>query len=128
MKRVTIQWTDVAKNGLARLPKKVRRGVLDKANELREADDPSTAHKPLTGPLRGYNRICYSRYRAIYKAKEDHLPSGDVLIHVKILFVAVGIRKEGDKEDIYRFAKKLIDMGIIGVQEQNEEGDQGKGK
>ena len=58
---VIIQWTDTAKNGLANLPKKVRRGQLDKVNELRDASDPTKVHKPLKGPLQGYFRICYSR-------------------------------------------------------------------
>lgn len=113
MERVIIQWTDTAKNGLAALPKKVRRGLLDKANELRDADDPTTCHKRLTGPLTGYFRICYSRYRAIYTVERETLASGDILQKVIIRFVAAGKRNEGGKDDIYRFAMKLIDLGVI---------------
>lgn len=113
MERVSIQWTDAAKNGLAKLPLKVRRGLLAKAGELRTADDPAKAHKPLSGPLQGYYRICYSRYRAIYDVEREELPSGDVLQKVVVRFVAAGIRNEGDKNDIYRLAQKLLEMGLI---------------
>jgi len=29
-------------------------------------------------------------------------------LHLKVLFVAAGIRKEHDKKDIYRVAEKLV--------------------
>lgn len=118
--RVTIHWTDVAKYGLAKLPPKVRRGLLDKANELRDADDPSAVHKRLTGPLQGYCRITYSRYRAIYSVESETIANGDVLHHVTIRFVAVGIRKEGDKKDVYRLAQKLLELGLIDGKETTD--------
>jgi mRNA interferase RelE/StbE len=126
MRRVTIQWTLTAKNGLAKLPHKVRRGLLDKANQLRNVDDPSVVHKPLTGPLNGYYRIAYSRYRAIYSVEEEKLANGDVVVRIIVRFVAVGIRKEGDKNDIYRFAQKLFQMGALDApgEEEAEEGDE----
>lgn len=113
MDRVLIQWTETARNGLAKLPQKVRRGLLDKANELRDVEDPASVHKPLWGPLQGYCRICYSRYRAIYSVDRQELPDGDALVRIIVRFVAVGIRKAGDKKDIYRLAQKLVDLGII---------------
>ena len=113
MDRVTIQWTETARSGLAKLPRKVRRGLLDKANELKGSDDPRDSHKPLKGSLSGYYRICYSRYRAVYTVSEKPGPGGGSRLRIFILFVAVGIRKEGDKKDIYRLAKKLVDLGLI---------------
>lgn len=113
MHRVIIQWTATARDGLAKLPQKVRRGILDKANELRQAHDPALVHKPLIGPLAGYYRITYSRYRAIYKVHREKLTSGEVLVNIHILFVAVGIRKEGDKKDVYRLAQKLFELGLL---------------
>jgi mRNA interferase RelE/StbE len=67
----------------------------------------------LVGPLQGYFRICYSRYRAIYSVKKERLASGEVVQTVTVLFVAAGIRKEGSKDDIYRFALRLIKLGVI---------------
>ena len=113
MGRVTIEWTTTAKEALANLPGKVRRGLLDKANELRNADDPSAVHKPLTGPLQGDYRITYSCYRAIYSVERESLVGGEVIHHIKIHFVAAGIRKEGDKKDVYRLAQKLLELGLI---------------
>lgn len=121
--RITIQWTATARDGLARLPQKVRRGLLDKANELRDADDPSAVHKALTGPLRGYYRICYSRYRAIYSVTREALAGGDVRYHVRIRFVAAGIRKEGDKKDVYRLAQKLLQLGLLDPNERTDGDD-----
>lgn len=114
-RRIIIQWTDTAKNQLAALPQKVRRGLLDKAGDLRQCSDPSLAHKPLVGPLSGYYRITYARYRAIYTVKEEVLALGDVLVYVRVTFVAAGQRKERDKHDIYKIAKKMIISGLIEV-------------
>jgi mRNA-degrading endonuclease RelE of RelBE toxin-antitoxin system len=112
-KRVTIQWTDTAKDGLKRLPLKARTGIIAKADELASCNNPGKAHKPLKGPLQGYSRLTYGRYRAIYRVDEEELANDDVLIQVRILFVAVGIRRERDKKDVYKVAKKLVDFGLL---------------
>ena len=112
-RRVRIQWTETAKNCLKRLPKKVRAGLLDKADELYTCSDPRQAHKPLVGPLAGYYRITYSRYRAIYSVETDEIANGDSLVTVTILFVAAGIRKEHSREDVYKVAQKIVEMGLI---------------
>jgi mRNA interferase RelE/StbE len=110
-KRIRIQWTATAKDGLAKLPPKARRGLLEKARELEHSDDPGKAHKPLTGPLAGYFRLTYARYRAIYMVDEEVLPDNSTVAIVKVLFVACGIRKEGDRKDVYRLAKKMLKLG-----------------
>jgi mRNA interferase RelE/StbE len=110
--RVTIQWTATAKELLAGLPKKEARGIYRKVGELRDSD-PRQAGKPLVGPFQGYRRVTYGRYRAIFGVEEEKLPSGDCLLHVKVRVVAVGIRKERDKIDVYRVAQKLIQLGVI---------------
>ncbi len=120
-RRITIQWTDTAKAQLAKLPLKVRQGLLNKASGLRECSDPRSAYKPLLGPLAGFYRITYARYRAIYCVEEEELASGDILVHVKIRFVAAGQRKERDRQDIYRIAEKMIDLGFdFADREENE--------
>jgi mRNA interferase RelE/StbE len=111
--RVIIQWTTTAKDALAQLPPKVRRGLCEQIDNLRQCGDPRKAHKPLCGPLRGYYRVTYSRYRAVYTCSEESLPNGDVLVQIKVVVVAVGIRKEGDKGDVYKFAQKLVEMGVL---------------
>ena len=49
----------------------------------------------------------------IFSVDEDRSTRGEVWIRVKVVVVAVGIRKERDKGDIYKVAQKLVDRGII---------------
>jgi mRNA-degrading endonuclease RelE of RelBE toxin-antitoxin system len=102
-----MQWTETAKNALRKLPPKVRRGILNKADELLDGD-PRERAKPLKGP--GYYRIVYSRYRAVFSVEEERIASGDVLLHIKVLFVIAGIRKEHDKKDVYKVAEKIVKL------------------
>lgn len=106
-RRVTVQWTRPAKEKLATLPPKVRRAILDKTIALADCD-PRESHKPLTGPLRGYYSIKVSRYRAIYTVREERLANGDTLLLVRVVVVAVGMRKAGDRHDVYALAERLI--------------------
>lgn len=112
--RVIVEWTETAKRQLSRLPPKVRKGLLRKAEDLRTTD-PRLAHKPLVGPLKEYYRITYSRYRAVYSVRDDKLADGNVLITIHVRFVAAGIRKERSKEDVYRIAQKAVELGIIDI-------------
>ena len=107
--RVHVRWTKTAKESLKGLPLKVRKGLLVKADELTNGTDPREWCKPLTGPLQGYYRIVYSRYRAIFTVKEEILASGDKLLQLNVIFIAAGIRKEMDKKDVYRLAQKLVE-------------------
>jgi mRNA interferase RelE/StbE len=107
--RVDVKWTKTAKESLKGLPLKVRKGLLKKADELTNGTDPREWCKPLTGPLQGYYRIVYSRYRAIFTVREETSAGGDKLLHLNVIFVAAGIRKELDKKDVYRVARKLVE-------------------
>ena len=49
-------------------------------------------------------RAVGQRYRVIYRVEEDQ---------VLVLVVAVGIRKEGDKRDIYTLARKLLRLHLV---------------
>jgi len=113
--RVSIQWTKSAKDGLASLPRKVRLGILTKADKLAESNNPRQGHKPLTGLLANYYRLTYGRYRAIYKVAEDKLYEGATLLHITILFIAVGKRKQRDRKDIYTIAQRLVELGLVDV-------------
>src|SRR5579884_817806 len=64
------------------------------------ADNPDQQGKTLDEDLHGYRsvRAVGQRYRVIYKIKEDE---------ILVLVVMLGIRKEGDKKDVYALAKKL---------------------
>jgi len=67
------------------------------------SQDPQKQGKPLFAELTGFRSLRVGRYRVIYTILEDN----------KVVVAAVGIRKEGDREDIYRIAKKLLSLGLI---------------
>jgi len=69
--------------------------------------DPEKQGKPLLRSLRGFQsvRAYHDRYRILYRVNR-----GEVVVMV----VAVGIRKEGDRKDIYTLAQKLLRSGLLG--------------
>ena len=68
--------------------------------------EPELQGKPLADELVGYRsvRAVSQRYRIIYKVEDQR---------VLVLIVASGMRKEGDKKDIYELAKKLRRLGLL---------------
>lgn len=72
----------------------------------RLGNDPEKQGKPLLGELKGYRsaRVAGQRYRVIFKVRDKT---------VVVFVVAVGIRKEGDKKDIYELARKMIRLNLI---------------
>ena len=71
------------------------------------ATDPEKQGKPLLGPLKGFRsiRVHHQRYRVLYRVDR-----GEVVVFI----VAVGIRKAGDRQDIYALAQKLLRSGLLG--------------
>jgi mRNA interferase RelE/StbE len=71
------------------------------------ATDPEKQGKPMLRSLRGFRsvRAYQERYRVLYRVNR-----GEVVVMV----VAVGIRKEGDRRDIYTLAQKLLRSGLLG--------------
>lgn len=69
--------------------------------------DPEKQGKALGGSLREVRslRVYRERYRVLYRVDR-----GEVIVTV----VAVGLRKEGDRQDIYTLAKKLLRSGLLG--------------
>jgi mRNA interferase RelE/StbE len=63
--------------------------------------DPEKQGKALVEKLKGYRsvRAVGQRYRIIYKVELDK---------VVVLVVGVGLRKEGDRRDIYTLIQKLL--------------------
>jgi hypothetical protein len=94
------------------LPKSIAQGIYGKIDALKKSD-PRRAGKPLTGPFVSFRSLTYGRYRAIFRVVEERLANGDALLRVQLTVVAVGIRKERDKNDVYKVAQRLIDLGII---------------
>ena len=76
--------------------------VIDRLTE-----DPEKLGKALLGELSGFRsiRAVGQRYRIIYRVKGNE---------IVVVIVAVGIRRDGAKDDIYNLAKKLFRLGLLG--------------
>lgn len=68
--------------------------------------EPEHKGKLLSDELAGYYsiRAVGQRYRILYKLEAEQ---------VIIVVVALGIRKDGDKKDVYNLAKKLARLGLL---------------
>ena len=84
--------------------RRVRDAIRDRIDGL--AHDPDKQGKPLLGELKGLRslRAVGQRYRIIYRLHEAH---------VEVIVVAVGLRREGDRDDIYRLAQRLLRLGLL---------------
>ncbi len=96
--------TDTCLALLEKIPdKKIRRRILNRIEGL--SDEPDKQGKMLVKNLSGFRSIhAAGRYRIIYKVDKQ-----TVIIYI----LAAGIRKQGDKKDIYKIAKKLLDAGLL---------------
>jgi len=99
-----IRITDTCLALIEKIPdKKTQRTILDRIKNL--SDEPDKQGKSLVKNLSGFRSIHVAgRYRIIYKIDKQ-----TVIVHV----LAAGIRKEGDKKDIYKIAKKLLNAGLL---------------
>ena len=84
--------------------RRIRAKIIERIDGL--AEEPEKQGKPLTAELAGYRslRAIGQRYRIIYRLDGEK---------VVVTVVAVGIRKEGDKKDIYTLAKKLLRARLL---------------
>jgi mRNA interferase RelE/StbE len=84
--------------------RRVRDKIVEKIDSLSE--DPEQKGKPLIGEMMGYysTRAVGQRYRIIYRIEEEK---------VIVIVVALGIRREGSKTDVYSLARKLLKLGLF---------------
>ena len=77
----------------------VRQELFERIKKL--ANDPEEQGKPLRDELAGLRSVkaVHRRYRIVYQVEREE---------VVVVVVAVGIRKEGDRVDIYRQAALLV--------------------
>jgi mRNA interferase RelE/StbE len=76
--------------------------VIDRLTE-----EPEKQGKALLGELSRLRsiRAVGQRYRILYQVRGDE---------IVVVIVAVGIRRDGAKDDIYTLAKKLFRLGLLG--------------
>jgi len=105
MKRWNVIIMPVAKKQLASIrDQRVQAGLRTSLRRLEY--EPEEQGKPLVDELIGYRslRAVGQRYRILYK-----VDANKVIVYV----VTLGIRKEGDKKDVYALAKKLARLGLL---------------
>jgi mRNA interferase RelE/StbE len=92
--------------------RRIQRIIFDKMKSL--SQDPDKQGKPLLGELAGFRsvRAAGERYRIIYR-----IEAGRKLV----IIMAVGIRREKSKSDIYELAKKLIRLKLLSPTTGSEE-------
>jgi mRNA interferase RelE/StbE len=83
---------------------RVRESISRRIDAL--ANEPNLQGKALSDELMGYRsiRAVAQRYRILYKLEKEQ---------VIVVVVALGIRKAGDKKDVYELAKKLARLGLL---------------
>lgn len=97
--------TPTAERQLAEVAdRRIQEKLRDRIDGL--AAEPEKQGKPLTGELAGYRslRAVGQRYRVIYRVDR-----GEIVV----LVVGVGLRKEGDRRDVYALAQKLVRLGLL---------------
>ena len=84
--------------------RRIREKIRDRIDGL--AHDPERQGYPLGGELAGLRslRVVGQRYRILYRVERTK---------ILVIVVAVGLRKESDRHDIYRLAQKLIRLQLI---------------
>jgi mRNA interferase RelE/StbE len=99
-----IKLTRIASENLLKVDIKTRTQIINKIELLKE--EPLLLGKALKGPLKELRsiRAAGQRYRIIYKIDKEE---------IIVIIIAVGIRKVGDKRDIYELMKKYIKTGLL---------------
>lgn len=103
--RYEVLWTNTALDMLAGAgDRRAQQTIFDTSRRLRS--DPEKQGRPLREGLFGFRslRAVGQRYRLIFS-----VDSGSRRVHV----VAVGLRREGSRGDIYELAQKLVRLGLV---------------
>lgn len=100
----SLKLTNIAAEFIKKLDKKTQSQIIEKIELLKE--NPLEIGKQLKGNLKDYRSIrsVGQRYRIIYKVCETE---------VIVVIAAIGIRKDGDKKDIYELMKKYVKIGLF---------------
>ena len=81
----------------------IQRTILNRIEAL--AEDPANQGKALVKDLAGFRSVhAAGRYRIIFRIEQQM-----VVVYV----LAAGIRKAGDRKDIYAITRKLLRAGLL---------------
>ena len=84
--------------------RRIREKIIAVIDRL--AEEPEKQGKAMLGELAGFRsiRAVAQRYRIIYTVKNEE---------IIVVVVAVGIRRDGARDDIYNLTKKLLRLGLL---------------
>jgi len=87
--------------------RRVRESIARRIDRLEY--EPDKQGKTMRDELIGFRsiRAVGQRYRIIYKVDGET---------VTVLVVALGIRKEGDKKEVYELVKRLMRLGLLDLE------------
>jgi mRNA-degrading endonuclease RelE of RelBE toxin-antitoxin system len=98
-----IQWTETASDALREIGSRtIQQKIVQKVEDVAASGEPELLGKPLVDQFQGLYRISFGRYRIIYRVIRD--PNNPALLRILVRVILVGIRREGDKRDIYEQA------------------------
>ena len=100
-----VSFTPKAMEMLAAIPDRRIQGEIVKRAE-RLAEEPEKQGSALVGELDRFRavRAVGQRYRIIYRVDQ-----GRVVVEV----VGLGIRKDGDRRDVYQLMRRLVRLGML---------------
>jgi mRNA interferase RelE/StbE len=94
---------DIALTTLKRIDSRTKATIKNKIEDLKT--EPALRGKPLSGDLAAYRSIhAAGRYRIVYEVRQ-----AEVVVYI----VMVGLRKDGNREDVYETLKRYIQLGLI---------------
>src|SRR5450432_1232975 len=109
---VEVEWTENARKSLREIGSRtIQQKIATKITDLAGSGEPELLGKPLVDEFHGLFRISFGRYRIIYRVIRDKRNPQMFRIVVRVLLT--GIRKHGDKIDIYELARKLQRQGKL---------------
>lgn len=109
---VHVEWTESANESLRKIGSRtIQQKIALKVQELAASGEPELLGKPLVDELQGLHRISFGRYRIVYRVIRDAKDSRPVRIIVRVILA--GIRKQGDKHDVYAQLYRLLRRGRI---------------
>jgi len=84
--------------------RRTRSAIVRRIDTL--AEEPEKQGKPLRGWLVGFlsARAAGQRYRVVYRVEDDRK---------RVLVYMVGMRREGNRRDVYALAERLVQRGLI---------------
>ena len=105
MKRWVVGITQLADGQITAISdQRIQKAIRQRVDRLEY--EPDKQGKPMKDELIGYRsvRAVGQRYRVLYQIKEQQ---------VLVIVVTIGVRKEGDKKDVYELATKMARLGLL---------------